>query len=402
MNVKNSFRRPMARLNLVLWQPLAGYGASLVAVLALLTFRLSHLVPGFSAAEQQSVIMARSLKSIFENPLFAPHAITQYIGIKSGHTGFIAMRMPSVLTALLCAALFFYVCQKWFNFRVASIVTILFVTSSWYLTLGRMATPEVILLGLIAPLAYAIWLPSAKKPLWALALGGLILVEMLYIPGFIWFAIAGLVWQRKSILTIWRDMRIPMLFVLFGCLAALAPLIIALAGSQSLLQNYAGLPTALPTLTEYFKNLALIPIHLVVRGPNNPATNLDHLPLLDFFTAVIAFIGAYGYAIHLKLHRSQLLFGVLILGSLLAATGSAVTIAILLPFLYLLVAGGVNFMHEQWFKVFPFNPLARSVAAVLIVAGVVTTSFYHINRYFIAWPQTPSTKTTYSLPPIKP
>ena len=193
-----------------------------------------------------------------------------------------------------------------------------------------------------------------------------------------------------------------MLFVLFGCLAALAPLIIALAGSQSLLQNYAGLPTALPTLTEYFKNLALVPVHLIARGPNDPATNLDHLPLLDFFTAVIAFIGAYGYAIHLKLHRSQLLFGVLILGSLLAATGSAVTIAILLPFLYLLVAGGVNFMLEQWFKVFPFNPLARSVAAVLIVAGVVTTSFYHINRYFIAWPQTPSTKTTYSLPPIKP
>lgn len=402
MNLKNSIRRPMSRLNLVLWQPLAGYGASLIAVLALLTFRLNTLIPGFSSAEQQTIIMARSLQRIFQNPLFAPYALTQYLGIKTGHFGFIAMRLPAVITALLCAALFFYVCKKWFNFRVASIVTILFVTSSWFLTLGRNATSEIILLGLIAPLAYAIWLPSAKKPLWALALGGLILVEMLYIPGFIWFAIAGLLWQRKSILNIWRDMRLPMLFVLFGCLAALAPLIIALAGSQSLVQNYVGLPTVLPTVADYLKNLLLIPIHLVVRGPDNPATNLDHLPLLDFFTAIIACIGAYGYAIHFKLRRSQLLFGVLLLGSLLAATGSAVTIAILFPFLYLLVAGGINFMLEQWFKVFPFNPLARSVAAVLIIAGIVTTGFYHINRYFIAWPQTPATKSSYNLPPQKP
>ena len=402
MNLTYSFRNPLARLNLVVWQPLAGYSASCAAVLALLCFRLQSLVPGFSPSEQQAVIMARSLKSIFQTPLFAPHAFMQYLGLKTGHAGFIAMRLPSVATALLCAALFFYVAQKWFNFRVAGIATVLLVTSSWFLTLGRIATPEISLLGIIVPLAYAIWLPSAKKQLWALALGGIVLVEMLYIPGFIWFAVAGLIWQRKSIMKIWRDMRLPMLFVIFGCLATTAPLIIAIAGSPDLGRQYLGAPSILPSLPEYLKSVISVPIEILLKGPNNPATNLERLPLLDMFTAIIAFIGAYGYAIHLKLRRSQLLFSVLILGSLLAATGGAVTSAILLPFIYLLVAGGINFMLEQWFKVFPFNPLARSVAAVLIVAGVVTTSFYHINRYFIAWPQTPATKIIYSLPPQKP
>lgn len=399
MNLKN----PLERMNLVIWQPLAGYLVSLTSVLALLTYRLGSLVPGFSTNEQQAIVISKSIESIVNNPLFAPHSFLQYIGLKTGHFGFWAMRLPSVAMALACAVAFYFVVLKWFNFRVATITTVLFITSSWFITLGRIATPEISTMSLMIPLAYAIWLPKTKRPLLALIIGAFVVTGMLYIPGFVWFAVAGIIWQRKNILHIWRNSRTPALFVIFGCLALLAPLIIALAGSSDLAKEYIGLPVNVSeTIREVPKNIALTPVRLIIRGPVDASTNLGQLPLLDFFTTVMAIIGAYAYAVHRKLRRSKLLFAVLVFGTVLASLGGAVSLAVLLPFIFLLVAGGIHFMLEQWFKIFPYNPLARSLATILVFVALATTVFYHINRYYIAWPQAPVTKQTYSQSPRRP
>lgn len=399
MNLKN----PIARLNLVLWQPLAGYATSLSILLALLLYRLGSLLPAFGPSEQSSINMARSLEVIFNNPLFAPHTILQYLVLKSGHFGYLAMRLPSVLLAVAAAGLFFYIVSKWFNFRVAIITSILFVTSSWFLQVARSATPDVTMLGLLAPLAYAVWLPKYRRPLVALIVGAIVLVSSLYIPGFIWFAICGLVWQRKSLLKVWRDARIPAILILCGCLIALTPLIIRVSTSTSLLESYLGLPErVMDAVKELPKQLAIIPLRLGLMGPLNPEINLGRLPLLDFFTAVLAIIGAYSYATYYKLRRSRLILAVLALGSILVALQGMVSITILLPFVYLLVAGGINFMIEQWFMVFPYNPFARNLATVLISVAIVAAGFFHLNRYFIAWPQSPATKEIYHFQARKP
>lgn len=399
MNLKN----PLERWNLVLWQPLAGYSVSFLALFALLVFRITNLVPGFSPSEQLSIINSRSLQDIFNNPLFAPHSFLQYLGLKSGHFGFLAMRLPTVLTAIGCAALFFYVCSRWFNFRVGVIATVLFVTNSWFLHVARVATPEVSMLGLLAPLAYSIWLPNHKRPLPALGLGAAVLVLMLYIPGFIWFALLGLIWQRKMLLKVWRESKVPSILALCACLVVLTPLLVRLTTSGSLLKLYFGLPIdIMSALKALPKNLLLIPYRLALVGPLNAESNLGRLPLLDFFAAIIGTIGAYSYATHLKLRRSQLLLAALVLGSLLVAWQGTVSITILLPFIYLLVAGGINFMIEQWFTVFPYNPFARNLAIILITSAIIVVGFFHINRYFIAWPQAPATKATYYFQPQKP
>jgi hypothetical protein len=399
MNLKN----PIERLNLVLWQPLAGYGISLSVLLALLLFRLGSLMPGFGPSEQASITMARSLEAIFKNPLFAPHAFLQYLSLKSGHFGYTAMRLPSVLMAVVCAGLFFYIVSKWFNFRVAVITSILFVTSSWYLQVARMATPEVTMLGLLAPLAYSIWLPNYRRPVLALVIGAVILVSMLYIPGFVWFAVVGIIWQRRSLLKVWRDARIPAALILCGCVIAVTPLIIQLAGSVELVKGYFGLPAdVLASLRQLPKQLALIPLRLILVGPLNVETNLGRLPLLDFFAAVMATMGAYSYATHYKLRRSRLILASLLLGSILVALQGLVSIAILLPFIYLLIAGGINFMIEQWFMIFPYNPFARNLAIILISIAIAVTAFFHINRYFIAWPQNPSSKGIYHIKAERP
>lgn len=395
----NNFKR----LGVRLWQPLAGYIAGVAVVLALLLYRLGSLVPGFSLGEKVSIASSKSLEVIFNNPLFAPHELIKYLGLKAGHNGYIAMRLPSVIFGLAAVLLFFYIVNRWFNFRVAMITTILFATSSWFLTMSRIATPEVLMLGLLAPLAYSIWLPKHQRPLPTLILGAFVLTTMLHVPGFVWFAIAGVFWQRHSLAKVYKESKIPTLLILSACVILMVPMIVAVLTHKSVALAFVGLPQTMPaSWLDIPKNLLLIPYHLVLSGPTNPATNLARLPLLDFFVAIMAIIGVYSYASHSKLRRSKLILACVVLGSILVSLGGMVSITILLPFVFLLVAGGLNFMIEQWFMVFPYNPLARNLATLLIFLAVGITSFYHLNRYFVAWPQAPATKVVYRHQPSKP
>lgn len=396
MQLKN----PFERLNIVLWQPLAGYAFGLTVLITELVYRLGTLVPAFSQSEKASIVRSLSIETIVNNPLFAPHEFLQYLGLKSGHKGFIAMRLPSVMLAVAAIALFFYIVNRWFNFRIALISTILFASSSWLMHSARIATPEITMLGLLAPLAYSIWLHRTVRPLPALIVGAIVLTGILHIPGFVWFAVLGIIWQRNSLVKAYREAKIPALLILSACVIVSTPLIIAVASDRSVLLSYFGLPQSMPaSWFDIPRNILAIPYRLILVGPNNPALNLGRLPLLDFFTAIMAVIGAYSYAVHSTSRRSKLILASIILGSILVGIGGPVTITVLMPFIFLLVAGGINFMVEQWFLVFPYNPLARNLSSVLIVAAVVVTSFYHINRYFIAWPQAPVTKQTFNQQP---
>ena len=395
MEIKN----PLARFNLTLWQQVTEYLVALSATAALFAYRLHTLVPGFSLPEREAIAAAASLKTIGTDPLFLPHKFLQYLGLKLDHNGFIAMRLPSVLAGLIAAGLFFYVINKWFNLRIAAITTLLLVTSSWFLQLARVGIPEITYLGILAPLAYAVWLPNYKRPIIALGLGAVVLINTLYTPGLIWFTLIGFVWQRKTVAKLFREARIPALFTLSACVMLLTPLLLAFVRSPELIEQYIGLPAApLEALKELPKNLALIPYHLVLRGEVNPLQNLGNLPLLDFFTVIMAILGGYSYATYFGLRRSRMILGSLVLSCLLVALQGSVTLAILLPFVYLLVAGGLNFMIEQWFMVFPYNPLARGLAVILIVGALGATTFYHLNRYFVAWPQAPATRAVYDQP----
>lgn len=395
MEIKN----PLTRINFTLWQQITEYLIALAAAAALFGYRLHTLLPGFSMPEKEAIAAAGSLKIIAQDPLFLPHKFLQYLGLKLDHDGFIAMRLPSVLAGLIAASLFFYVLNKWFNLRIAALTTFLLVTSSWFLHLARSGVPEVTYLSILAPLAFAVWLPNYKKPLVALCLGAVVLINTLYTPGLIWFTVIGFVWQRKAVARLVKEVRIPALLVLSGCLVLLTPLALAFVRSPDLLLHYIGLPDqTLNALKELPQQLLYIPYHLVLRGPVNPLNNLGNLPLLDFFTVIMAVLGGYSYATYFGLRRSRMLLGSLIICCLLVAVQGSVTMAILLPFVYLLVAGGLNFMIEQWFIVFPYNPLARTVAVILILGAIGTTTFFHLNRYFVAWPQAPATRAVFNHP----
>ena len=399
MEIKN----PIRRFNLNFWQTFAEWSGALAVCAALFSYRIHTLVPAFSQAEKSAIGAASSLKTIASDPSYLPHKFLQYLGLKLDHTGYIAMRLPSVIAGLVAAALFFYILNKWFNLRIAVITTFLLVTSSWFLHIARVGVPEVMYLGILAPLAYGTWLQKHKRPLVALGLGALIIINTLYTPGLIWFTVIGAFWQRKAIAQLYKEAKMGAIFTMLGCIVLLVPLAISFVHQPHLIETYLGLPKDIvDNVKQIPQNLLKIPVWLAWRGPLRPETNLATVPLLDFFTLIMAVLGAYSYSTYFSLQRSRLLLGSLILCCVLVSFGGLVTIAVLLPFVYLLVASGLNFMIEQWFKVFPYNPFARGTATILLIAAISSVTFYHLSNYFIAWPQSPATKAVYRFAPQPP
>lgn len=396
------FKKTARQLLREIWVPAFGAICALLALFAIYIYRITDLLPGFSASEKVAISGARSARIIMENPLFAPHKVLQYFFTRLDRTGFIAMRGVSIVIGIAIVALFFYTVRRWFSFRVAVLTTILFAISSWMLHITRLATTDIMMLSLMAAIAYGAWLPKTKKHKTAVGLGFALVVWLLYIPGLVWFVVIGGFWQRKAIIKLLRNEKAVFAVIIIGLLAVLSPLIYSLISDPGLLKAYLGLSNSPFTqLIEIPKRLLQIPIKLaIINSPPNPVYGIGRLPLLDIFTVVMAILGAYNYFVTDRLlDRSKLLFGGIIIASGLYALNGAVGIQVLLPFVFLLVAGGIAFMLRQWFKVFPTNPFASVLAHVLLIAAIAVVCSYNINSYFIAWPSMPATRAAFNQKP---
>lgn len=395
-------RKKLRQIISELWVPAFGGILALLALLAVYIYGIKRMLPGFSVSEKATIASAKSASLILQNPLYAPHKIMQYILIKFDHSGFIAMRGVSVIIGMGIVSLFFYTVRRWFSLRVAVISTILFATSSWMLHITRLATSDIMMLSIMAAIAYGAWLPRTKKHRLAVALGFALVIWLLYIPGLFWFVVIGAIWQRKTIIKLLKSERAVFIVIVIGLLALLGPLFYALFNDQMLARTYLGLSISpLTMLAGIPKRLLMIPVKLsFYNSPVNPVYNIGTLPLLDIFAVGMAILGAYNFYINDRLlDRTKILLGGIIVSCGLYALNGPVGIQILLPFVYLLIAGGIAFMLQQWFKVFPTNPFAKTIAIVLLVLSVVTVSYYNVNSYFIAWPSMPATRAVFNQKP---
>jgi hypothetical protein len=180
-------------------------------------------------------------------------------------------------------------------------------------------------------------------------------------------------------------------------LVAVAPLAWGLYKHPDLLATWLGLPSAMPSLIEVAKNIAAVPYHLVVAN-NAPAENwLGRAPLLDAFSAVAFAVGGYLLLRKIRLLRAPLWITILLLGVVLVGLNGPVSVGVLLPFMYVLVAAGVGYLLDQWLTVFPRNPIAKSlgISVLSIVIGLVC--WFNIQHYFIGWPHARATHEVFSL-----
>ena len=382
------------------WRVLLGVLASLVFVTFLYSFQLNSLTGGLSKAESAYIQDNTYVQNIVEKPIFLLHKVLSFFASALDSSGSFA-RIPSVFLMILCLTCFYALVARWYTTRVALLTTLLLVTSSWTLTIGRQALPTTMYLGWLPVLALLYWTIARSKQslgliLWVLSFG-----LALYVPGLLWFVIILAASQRKRLVSLVQNAAVLQLIVSIACLLLLVvPYVFVLFQSPSTAVASLGLPTSVAQITSMPERLYRLILQIFVFSAGNPVFQLGHLPYLDVSSSILFFLGLY--RLRYSRERKMLaLSGVVASGWFIGVGLGAINLAIFLPLIYMFIGGGISFLLIQWFKVFPNNPVARVIGLVLMSSLVVVISFYHLTRYFIAWPMNPETRAAFSSTNVK-
>lgn len=380
------------------WRLSLGIFVALLLLSALLVYRLGSLTPGLSQPELAVLQQNQTIHQIIHNPILAPYKLLELAVLRLHFSSAWAFRSISAGFAAISIVLFFFILKRWHTHRIALLGTALFASSSWFLHSARLATPDILFaFGSLALISYGIWLLRITYTGRVIPFGLILAAFLLYIPGMVWLLVPAAIWWWKPI---WKKFKqTPLLPKLLGLVVGLgltSPLAWAIYRQPSLLKAVLGLPETFPHLATVLHNLAIIPTQLVFHGPSNPTLWLGRLPLLDAFTLVMILLGSYAYFFQFTLDRTRLLLGAMALSISLIALHGPVNLLLLAPCLFIVATAGLALMLQQWFTVFPRNPIARTLGLSLLVLAVALTCVYNLDSYFVAWSQAPATKQAFT------
>ncbi|HEU4914258.1 MAG TPA: hypothetical protein VFT16_02520 [Candidatus Saccharimonadales bacterium] len=361
-----------------------------------LLWQINSLVPGYSAAEVATYNNSLSFKAILDNPLNAPFLLAVKALLFIHPDSYLAVRLVSVAIGTVTLVVFALLLRHWHSTRTAVIGTFLFGLSAWFLHAARLGTPDVLLFGVFVLAACGFWLKQANSNLALLAcfIGS---ATLLYVPGMIWFITLGILWQWKAIDRVFKRHLLAVTGGGLLFLAALAPLGWAFYKNTALIRPYLGLPDAWPTPVMMIKNLFLAPFHLFVRNEPDAATWLGSAPIFEVFTLAMFVLGMVLYLSKWRLARTPIFLFIFMFAWAMFAIGSPViTFTVVIPFVYIIAAGGVSHVLGEWFKIFPRNPIARGVGWGLLGFVVALACFYQLTHYFIGWPQASATHEVFT------
>lgn len=381
------------------WQ----FASTLVIVAAalglLLVNDLETLLPGYSTSEVAATQTIQSLSHIASNPANAPYNVVAYVINVFLDNALLSVRFTSILFGAAILALFYIGTRYWYAPRTAFLATTLLACSAWFLHIARLGTPDILLafsLLLLATSSY--WIASGEHSKFSYFAAILAVGITIYTPGMIWLLCAGLYFRRKDIRLLKRRLSTPYRIALyiFGIGFIMAPLLYALSTQPRSMFALLGFPETWPSVIEFIKNLLEVPLNLLAWSNLGAQYQLANLPLLDTFAIIMLPLGIYYYFKFRTLLRVKLLAIIFLVSWILVGLGGSVTIAILLPIVYLVVAAGVALLLSQWLVVFPRNPLAKSVGVLLVTAAVALSCVYNLRAYFVAWPNNQETKQEFT------
>ncbi len=376
---------------------LTALGLALIAYILL--FRgITTLTGNYSSPEISARNQSISLKTIYNHPVNAPHEVLIWLGIKLGHNSIAVTRVASALLATVAAVLFYWVAIHWYSKRVALVSTILFVSSSGFLHFGRFGDAHILQMATLVLISCVFIFRRTRQEKFAAYGIVAVLAACLYVPVIVWFELLGLVLMRQRILYLFRKLgRLhTTLLILFGTLLTL-PLLIRFVVDPESIRVIFGLPAALPTPALLLDNFIHLSSSIIYRGYWPTEYWMYGAPLLNAAESILLIAGLVMLFKRPILRGNYFLIGTLGVSTLLITLGGSATVALLVPLVYLTIAGGIYYLLNEWLTVFPKNPIARYSGMTLLLALAVFSVLYHFRAYYTAWPNAPETKSVYTI-----
>jgi hypothetical protein len=365
-------------------------------LLFLLIFRLSSLLGGMSQSEIRSINSSSNINNIINNGLNDPYNFLQFLVHQFASTSIFGFRLVSVILTIPVLIFFFIHLRHRYGKYTAPMATILLGSSAWVLHSSRTATPDILLIYIIGLLWYYSYLRSSKNYTRILLFGIILLSVLFYVPGLIWFIALFIYWQRHILKALISkvDKNQAIGFYALGTIL-LIPLIFGLIITPRNIVTFLGLPSSSPNLLISAKTFILIPYNLFIRMPYNPAQWLTRVPVLDAFSSGLFIIGIFILIKEWKSNYSKGLIVSFVLGAILYSLGGPVSLSVLIPTTYLIIASGLGYIIDEWFRVFPRNPISRFFGISILSIAILCVFIYQTRNYFIAWPNSSYVKSYY-------
>ena len=373
-----------------------------IAGLAITTLGLQirSLSSGQSAIETATLAQLSTAPAPSERMVNAPYTIPAYYLGQFLEDPLYGARVVSVLYALLATIVLYFLIKRWFTSQIAIIASLLFITSSWVLAISHQAAPLILLV--VAPLllisTLARYVANKDTEYTTFILLIMSIAFSAYVPYMFWTITSLLV----VLVFIYKRTYIP--FNIKGIILAavlfivlLAPMAVSLFYFPWQIKDLLGIPMNMPTITEYLSNFVHQFTSLFLFIQPYPELFLARLPILDIFSAVMVVLGVYYFIKHMPKRRELSLFIAISVLLLVIPLSENYLLAMtaLIPFVYILIPSGIFEILKQWYEIFPRNPVARNMAVIAIVIVVGLATFYNLERFYVAWPNTDATNAAY-------
>ena len=379
------------------------YFAMVTSSVVALVYHLRELFPGVSPSEvNQGLAITQDATTILEQGIYLPYNVLQTISIEVFGESALALRLPSVIFGLLLLIMMFALIHLWHKEKIAIITVIFLATSSWFLTFARSGTPYIYTAFCVVLIFLSgTMLRHSKNQKRAMVFAAFALPLTLYSPYIIYLLGLFVVLYRKELVAIVRDMdRSNAVVLAIIGLATTLPLLYSFVSSLDNLQVWLGVSDGLPSIRGFAQNILAGVEHILWRSSDNPEFHLGNLAMLDIFTSTMAALGLYHYEQHFKWMRTRfIIYGLGLTLFVFGLSSDEGRYFMAAPIIYILAATGIVTLLNQWNRIFPYNPFARTLALLPLALALLITSQYHLDRYFSAWAYSPNTRKVYAVEP---
>jgi 4-amino-4-deoxy-L-arabinose transferase-like glycosyltransferase len=363
------------------------YSSLAVLIGLLLVLYPGHIPPGISAGEQQSVVTSHAISftqlptpsQVVDLPY---HAIQKESVQLLGLTPF-GVRLPSLIFAALTALSLSLIIKRWFKANVGVVAIAIVATSTWFLSLGRLGTPDIMIPFWTSLLILCATYVSQQTKRWHIwkALFGLSAALSLYTPYMAYLFIATMIAaiaQPHLRYLIRQSSKVGLTIGVFFFMVLLAPLGWGIYNDPSILRSIFAIPASLPEPLQFGRDLLQAGSNLV--NPFNISASQIITPLVSVTTAVLVVIGGFRLLGDFHSVRAYvLLIWMALLIPIIGFNPNNLTV-LFVPITMVMVIG-LNVVMRYWYKLFPLNPYARVFGLVPLFVLVFAIVQFNYQRY---------------------
>lgn len=392
--------RPLTEWTLYQLRYKLAYAALGVLTLCLLLIFSNTIPPGLSNDEQQSVVASSQVtfnqlpSEIIDLPFHALQKLSvQWLGITP-----MGVRLPTLIFGALTALCTCLMIRRWFTKNVALAASVIFVTSAWFLSLGRLGTPFIMVPFWTSLLLLTATYVSQETKNWrwwrvAFSMAAAISIYTPYMAYvFIAAALASIAQPHLRYL-VRENNKVNLFIGGFFFAVLLIPLGWGVYKNPGLARDLLAIPANLPDPLQFLRDFGKALNNLF--NPFNLNTGVIITPALTLVEAALLACG--GWRLLRDFHSVRAHFLLIWAALLVPIIGfNPAGIAVLLVPAIMVMTIGLNQVVGYWYRIFPRNPYARLFGLLPLALLLFTIVQVNYQRYIYAMLYSPSAGAAFS------